>query len=217
MTPLSTSTAPIPRHIDRQWWRGAIQIVGALIVVFLSVFAAGYAARWLLRGVDAPTAQGASHPTTHLKPIATAPRAPAATDVVALGMGATQSYHGLAVTVTNLHLVTTSNFVAAPPGMIFACVTVTLANTDPVQTIPYNAADIVLVDAHGALHHQSFAALTAPLGAGKVGPNAQVQGQLAFLVAYPPTLYANDPQIRYAPPGGGMALAWDVPLGPSLP
>jgi hypothetical protein len=214
MTPLSTSsTTPIPRPLDRHWWRGAVQILGALVVVFLSVFAAAYAARWLLRDVD-PASAHAATTTVQLKPT---PHAPAATDVVALGMGATQSYRGLAVTITDLRLVATSNFVAAPPGMIFACVTVTLANTDPVQAVPYNAADIVLVDARGGQHHQSFAALATPLGAGLVAPDAQVQGDLAFLVAYPPSLYANDPQIRYAPPGANLALAWDVPLAPILP
>jgi hypothetical protein len=214
MIPLSSTTAPMPRPLDRRWWRGALQILGAVVIVFLSVFAAANAARWLLRGVDPTPAHAAMHTTA--RPLRV-PTAPATTDVVALGMGATQSYRGLAVTIANLRLVATSHFVAAPPGMIFACVTVTLANTDPVQAIPYNSADLALLDAHGVLHHQSFAALAAPLSAGTVEPNTQVQGDLAFAVAYPPTLYANDPQIRYAPPGTSVALAWDVPLAPTLP
>ncbi len=212
----SLATTPSTRVAVRRHLADALHLIGALLVTFGSVAGASYAARWLLRG----TAQSITAPThrTNLAPVAPPRTVPPDGGAVAVGIGATQSYRGLAVTVSDLRLLSMSSFVAAPAGQDFACVTVTLVNTDPALPATYNAADFYLADTAGALHHEVFAALAAPLGTGSVPPRGRVQGDLAFLVAVPNVPYAPDPQLRFFPtPAMPASLAWDLPLTPSFP
>jgi hypothetical protein len=212
----SLATSPVTRAPARRHMAGVLHLIGALIVTFGSVAGASYAARWLLRGMPHSVATTA-HAVGHT-PAAPSHAAPPDGGAVAVGIGATQSYRGLAVTVTNLRLLPTNDFVAAPAGHVFACVTVILANTDPAQPAAYNAADFFLADPQGALHHEVFAALAAPLGAGSVPPRGRVQGDLAFLVTVPPAPYTPDPQLRFFPASGApVSLAWDLPLTPIFP
>jgi len=211
----TTSSAHVAgRHI----FGNALHLAGALVVVFGSVGFASFAARWILNGVP-HAASSVHHAASSVPPAASAPQhANQGNDPIAVGMGATQSYHGMAITIDQLHIETKHDFLAAPAGQAFAIVTITIINTDPVQMASYNAANFQLDDHSGALHPEAVAALAAPLGIGTIAPHGRAQGDLAFLIAYPANLYQVDPAIRFLPtPNASLSLAWDMPVTPSIP
>jgi hypothetical protein len=208
----SHARAPRRRSIHSAWY-----VVGALLVAFGSAAGATMATRWLLGGMQP-------------QPRATVPHAHAPLPVLhdgitlgggsplAVGMGATQSYDDLAITIDHPQIVAANGFAGAPSGSHFAIVTVTLANTDPVRSLPYNGAEFWLNDGTGKLAHEVFAADAQPLGVGQVAPHSQVTGEVAFLVTANPDPNAADPQVIFAPSAApAFALQWDLPLVPLLP
>ncbi len=210
---VSSAHAPV-----RQTFSKAFHLLGALVVVFGSVGFASVAAHWILSGVPHASAAvhqtvGATSPKTRMRQSNRQENAP-----IAVGMGATQSYHGLAITIGQLQITTKHDFLAAPAGQAFAIVTVTIVNTDPVQTATYNAANFQMEDPAGALHPEAMAALASPLGIGTIAPHGRAQGTIAFLVPYPADPYKPDPAVVFLPtPNPALALAWDLPLAPSMP
>jgi hypothetical protein len=214
MATLSAKRSVRTNH--RRLWANIGQIALTAVVIGGSVTLANLATRWLLAGITPASFHAVtSASVTSTKPTVTPPPG---TNPIAVGLGATQSINGLAITMTNLRLVTTQGFVGAPAGEAFAIVTVTLVNTDPTQASAYNGGDFVFVDSTGQTHPEVFAALAAPLGVGTLAPQATTQGDLAFLIPYPVAANAPDPQIRYqAARVGGFMLNWSLPLGPLLP
>jgi hypothetical protein len=146
-----------------------------------------------------------------------APAEPAATIVApqastSLGIGATQSYNGLAITVSDLRLQSSSGPVGAPSRSVFAIVRVNILNLDLGQMAPYSAGDFVLVDAAGREQRQTFAALVDPLGAGDIAPGGDVTGELAFLVPAMPVPGASSLVIVWLPSvqAGNTPLSWSL-------
>lgn len=190
----------------------------ALLIVALAWVGAVGAARVLLRGVVWQCAFGACPGQTRLL-VAATPTPPPPTafpaSAIVVGLGATQSYGGLAITVGDLRATATSGFVAAPRGAMLVIVTVRLVNTTPGATVAYNAYDFALIAAGGALQHETLAALPAPLGVGVLPPEGQAAGQVAFVEPLPATPYQPAAQIVYLPSAAaGPPLAWSVSLPP---
>lgn len=187
--------------------RLAVSIVAALVVAFGSLVLATRATQFLLNDLHIGGGQASATAT----PL---PRISALPGDITVGVGATQSYDGVAMTVSDLHLTTVNNLVGAPAGEEFAIVTVRLVNTAPAGTVPYNAYDFVMADQAGQGRHEDFAALDHPLGVGSLGPEQQVTGDIAFLVKT--AISATDPQIVYLPSLTAVApLRWSVPLNPN--
>ncbi len=211
----SQAHARVPRR--RAAVHSAWYVVATLLVAFGSAAGATTATRWLLRGVPV-RAPAAKHTLPPPLPVAHDGVTLGGGSPYAVGIGATQSFNSLAITVDQLRIAASHDFVGAPAGSQVAIVTVTLANTDPIRTLPYNAAEFWLIDPSGAARHEVFAALAQPLGAGQVAPHAQIVGEVAFWVTATPDALAPDPQIVFAPAAApDFALRWDVPLTSPLP
>ena len=199
----------------RHMWAAIGQISLTAVVIAGSLTLANLATQRLLGGLAAHL-----HPAVITTIPTPAPTAiPSQNDSgIAVGIGATQSFRSLAITVGPLQIAPSHAFIGAPQGMAFAIIAVMLVNTDPTQRVAYNAADFALVDANGHTHPEAYAALESPLGVGSMAPHTSVQGDLAFLVPYPVDGSQPDPQIRYVPSAiGGFSLSWSVTLAPTLP
>ena len=209
------TTQRTTKRSSRQVWTAVGQIALAAIVIAGSLTLANFVTLRLLGGLSL------HHHSTSITslPTPTPTPLPVAVDSgVAVGIGATQSFRSLAITVGHLQIAQSHTFIGAPQGMAFAVITVLLVNTDPTQSVAYNGADFTLMDANGHTHPEAYAALASPLGVGSILPRASVQGDLAFLVPYPVDGSQPDPQLRYLPSAvGGFILSWSVPLAPTLP
>lgn len=197
-------------QVRRLRLRLALSIVVALVVAFGGFALAIRATQFLLNDlhIGANGAQAAT-PTA-------LPRISALPGDLTVAVGATQSFEGTAITVSNLQLKTANNLVGAPDGEEFAIVTIRLINTAPAGAIPYNAYDFVLADQAGQGHHEDFAALDHPLGAGSLAPERQVTGDIAFLVKTAAPAPGSDLQIVYLPSLTAVApLRWSVSLDPN--
>jgi hypothetical protein len=209
------SHARAPRR--RVALHSAWYVVATLLVAFGSAVGATAATRWLLRDIQ-PHTRPTAHPVAPPLPVVHDGITLGGGSPLAVGMGATQSYNGLAITVDQLRIAPTNDFVGAPAGSHLTIVTVTLMNTDPIRALPYNAAEFWLSTSAGDAHHEVFAASAQPLGTGQVAPHSQIVGEVAFLVTATPDVTAPDPQIIFAPVAApAFTLRWDVPLVPLLP
>ncbi|MBA3824053.1 MAG: hypothetical protein H0X24_09160 [Ktedonobacterales bacterium] len=194
----------------------AWHVVATILVAFGSGVGATATTRWLLR--DTRPSATVSHPPPAPLVVVHDGVTLGGGSPLAVGMGATQSYAGLAITVDQLRIAPTNDFVGAPPDSHIAIMTVTLVNTDPVRPLPYNAAEFWLTNPAGDAHHEVFAASAQPLGAGQVAPHSQFVGELAFFVTATPDVTAPDPQIVFAPTAApAFTLRWDLPLVSALP
>jgi hypothetical protein len=215
MDEASQSLTRTPKK-QRQGVHSAWYVVATLLVAFGSGVGATVATRWLLGG-NQPTHAPARQTIPPISVMHDGD-SPGGGGTLAVGMGATQSYDGMAITVDQLHVVASNSFVGAPDGSHLAIVTVTLMNTDPVQSLPYNAADFWLSNPGGTAQHEVFVASANQLGAGKVAPHDQVVGEVAFLVTATPDPNAPDPEIVFAPSAEpAFSLRWDVPLVSQFP
>lgn len=213
----SSSTKARMRRSTRQLWSAIGEIGLTVVVIVGSLWLANAVTQRLLGGLAHAPALMPSLTLPTPSPTAAVVVLPSA-NAVSVGIGATQSFHSLAITLTNLRIVSKQGFVGAPQGMAFALITVVLVNTDPIISVAYSPTDFALVDAAGTAHPAAFAALGAPLGTGEVPPLATVQGDLAFLIPYPVDGSQPDPQIRYLPSAANsLALSWGLPLAPLLP
>jgi len=137
-------------------------------------------------------------------------------NALTVAVGGTQSIDGLVLTVSDLRISTGDGVVGAPPGYEIAIFTVHLTDTNPAGSVTYNAYDFVMTDQPDAIHHEDFAALDHPLGTGTLWANAQVTGQIGFVVRTPTGSGGRDPFVVYLPNGLGKSfLRWSVPLSPS--
>ena len=201
-------------RIDRLRMRLTLSIIVALVIAFGSVSLAARLTQFLLQGVQvgaATSAPGTGNATPLVAPISALPGG------IAVAVGATQSYAGVAITLNNLQIVKATDLVGAPAGEEIAILTDNLVNTQSIGTIPYNAYDFVLVDQASHVRHEDFAALVHPLGTGTLDAAAHVSGDIAFLVKIPTDPTAPDPQIVYIAETNptAAALRWSLPLGPS--
>jgi hypothetical protein len=201
------ATHHMPWHTRRGM--ALAMLIGAAIAAFAVIVGASWGARRVLRNVSAPriTVVATAIPTATPMPALSVDTANAP------GLGATQSFGGVTITAGNLRVASALDVVSAPPGQAFAIVTITLFNTNPADTITYNAANFVLLWPDGTVRHEAVAALPAPLGVGQLAGDASVAGDVAFLVPHPAPVTTFDPQILFLPEAGAMPpLRWDLAL-----
>ncbi len=193
-------------------WR-SLRAGFTLLLALLILASALLAARWIVRGVQWPSA--ATTRVTVGVQGTVAPSLPVAAPAP-LGMGATQSAGGVTMTVTLAATLPATIIVQAPKGMLFYIFQVRMVNTSPSQLLQYSGYNFLLT-VNGQARHEDYADLGNPLGMGVLPPLGSVSGEIAFLLDPTFTTAAVMPRIQYVPSGGSAILAWEMTTSTTSP